>query len=73
MRDLLIRVVKKRYRFLSDQKFVNPNCVKNRQIANNHIYNLFSSNAPCMISRFGTTELSTINSYLCIKEEIPYL
>jgi hypothetical protein len=27
---------------------------------------------PCMIARFGTTELITINNYLCINSTTPY-
>ena len=64
--DFLIRVMKKTYRFVSQKKFYPPECDCNRQSANDKIYNLLALGKPCMISRFGTTEINCINNYLCI-------
>lgn len=40
---------------------------KNPDKASEIIYNLLVSNKPCMIARFGATELSCIHNYLSIK------
>lgn len=70
--DYLIRGLKKVYRAISRKKFLNPACDMNRQSANDKIYSLLTANTPCMISRFGTTELNCINNYLCVKSKKKY-
>lgn len=69
IKDIAVRVLKKGYRFLSKKEFANPDCDTNRQSANDKIYNLLVADKPCMISRFGTTELITINNYLCVSSD----
>ncbi len=64
-KDYAIRGLKKLYRFLWGKKFLNPECDIDRQSANAKIFALLSGSLPCMISRFGTTELNCINNYLC--------
>jgi hypothetical protein len=49
--------------FLLKKRFTNPICEIDRTLANELIYELLNSEKPCMISRFGTTELITINNY----------
>lgn len=73
MKDNIIRVLKKGYRFLFRKKFINPICDANRQSVNDKIYNALVSESPCMIARFGTTELITVNNYLCITNKDSYL
>ena len=68
-RDYAIRILKHGYRALANKKFLNPNCDCDRQSANDKIYNLLNSGKPCMISRFGTTEINCVNNYLCIKRD----
>lgn len=72
-RDYLIRFAKKGYRLITQKKFPSPDCEQDRQVANNYIYNLLASDKPCMISRYGTTELIAVNNYLCIISEKSYL
>lgn len=72
IKDIIIRVLKKSYRFLFQKKFLNPKCEIDRQKANDAIYNLLSKDAPCMISRFGTTEMNAINNYLCVTNDKKY-
>lgn len=72
IKDYVVKILKKGYRFLSRKEFVNPDCDINRQSANNKIYDLLIADAPCMIARFGTTELITINNYLCVSNDAPY-
>jgi len=65
---ILFKILRKFYRIFKNRKFLNPTCELDRQLANDKIFNLLISDNPCMISRFGTTELITINNYLCINE-----
>lgn len=65
-RDFLIRVLRRGYRFASGKKFLNPACEIDRQFVNDRMSSLLNNDAPCMISRFGTTELNCINNYLCV-------
>lgn len=69
--DILIKLLRKTYRFITQKKFSKPICDLDRQSSNNKMYNLLMSNKPCMIARFGSTELITINNYLCIKNKQP--
>lgn len=64
--DFIIRGIKHGFRTISRKTFLNPVCDCDRQSANDNIFNLLSAGKPCMISRFGTTELNCINNYLCI-------
>lgn len=66
-KDYSIRLCRKVFRVFNKKEFKNPECIYNRQIANQIIYDLLVADAPCMIARFGTTELITLNNYLCIK------
>jgi hypothetical protein len=66
MKDITIRSLKRGYRFLLNKNFLNPACDSDRQSANDKIYNLLVADAPCMIARYGTTELIAVNNYLCI-------
>ena len=67
LKDYIIRVLKKGYRFATRKQFLPPECDCNRQSANDKIFNLLNSGKPCMIARFGTTEINCINNYLCVK------
>lgn len=67
--EFAIGALKYGYRALVRPTFINPNCDISRESANDKIYSLLSSDQPCMISRFGTTELICINNYLCINSQ----
>lgn len=73
LRDYFIRVLKHAYRFSLRKEFPNPACDCDRQSSNDKIYNLLSSGKPCMISRFGTTEINCINNYLCVHRQKPFI
>ena len=73
IKDVLIRVLKKFYRVFSRKKFAPIKCITDRGEANRIIYDLLMSPNPCMISRFGTTELITVNNYLCVKSSEPFI
>lgn len=72
IKDYIIRAAKFGYRFAVRKKFLPPECDMNRESANARIYDLLESDAPCMISRFGTTELNCINNYLCVVSNRSY-
>lgn len=71
--DVLIRICKIVYRKLTNKVFNLPQCDKDRQSVNDKIYDLLVSDLPCMISRFGTTELIAINNYLCVINDEKYI
>lgn len=71
--DYLIKTLRLIYRSFRNKNFELPNCIVGRQISNDIIYNALNSSDPKMISRFGTTELITINNYLCIQNKESYL
>ena len=64
--DLVIRIIRKSYRFLTMKQFPPTTCDCDRQSSNDIIFNLLSSGKPCMIARFGTTEINCINNYLTV-------
>ena len=63
-RDYILKGLKKTFRIVANPKFDNPSCELDRQRANDLIYELLSSDNPCMISRFGTGEIGIVNNYL---------
>lgn len=71
--DILIRVLKKTYREITGATFPNPSCDCDRQSANDKIFRLLDSGKPCMISRFGTTEINCVNNYLCVYRKRPFM
>lgn len=72
-KDYFIRAIKHGYRFITHKRFLNPECDCDRQSSNDKIYSLLVQGKPCMISRFGTTEINCINNYLCVHRKRPYL
>ncbi len=73
IKDIIIRGLKYFYRILMKKKFLNPECICDRQLSNDIIYDTLMTGAPCMISRFGTTEINCINNYLCIHSKDKYI
>lgn len=73
LKDYSIRILKHGYRVITRKRFLNPECDCDRQSSNDKIYELLASGKPCMISRFGTTEINCVNNYLCIHRERPFL
>jgi hypothetical protein len=71
IKDYLIRGLKYSYRKITGKKFLNPDCETNREVSNELIYNTLIDDKPCMIARFGTTELNAINNYLTVNSEMP--
>lgn len=66
-KDIIIRIIRKLYRTFNSKIFYGTECDCDRQSSNNKIYKLLETGKPCMISRFGTTEINCINNYLCVR------
>lgn len=71
LRDYMIRIFKKCLHVITQKRFYSPTCDCDRQSSNDRIYALLLDDKPCMISRFGTTEINCINNYLCVHSELP--
>jgi len=65
-KDYVVRGLRKGYRFINKKSFNPPISISSRAEANSIIYKILDSEKGCMIARLGTTELITINNYLCI-------
>lgn len=67
--DYLIRAAKKAYQTVFNIKFLPPECDCDRQSSNDKIYELLATGKPCMIARFGTTELTCLTNYVAIHKQ----
>ncbi|MDR0605711.1 MAG: hypothetical protein LBG80_15565 [Bacteroidales bacterium] len=65
-KDIAIRGLKHAYRKITGIHFQNPECNCDRQESNDIVYDILAKGEPCMISRFGTTEINCINNYLTV-------
>jgi len=72
IKDVGVRLARKLYRNATQKKFLPPECDIERQSVNEKILKLLKSEFPCMISRFGTTEINCLNNYLCISSRDNY-
>lgn len=72
-KDIIIRSLKRVYRALFHPCFPAPKCIIDRNVSNELIYKILESGDPCMISRFGTTEINCINNYLCVVSKRPFI
>lgn len=71
MNTLLIyslKILRKLYSKVSTPKVQHLEYGSDPEVASGMIYNLLSSGEPCMIARYGSTELSAIANYMGIKE-----
>lgn len=64
-RDFILKGLKKAYRTVFRPKFEpDGNQFLDRQEANDKIYKLLESDSPCMVARFGTTEIGILTNYI---------
>lgn len=66
IKDYIIRGLKVIYRKITKKQFLAPECDYDRQSSNDKIYNLLAAGKPCLVARFGTTEINCINNYLTV-------
>jgi hypothetical protein len=65
---ITLKTIKKVYaKTLGNKKVELPKCEQNPDIASSLIFNALKADKPCMIARFGSTELSCLSNYLSIK------
>lgn len=62
-----LKVLRKIYAKTSRTILLKPDCEENPDRASRIIYDTLISDAPCMIGRFGSTELSCLSNYLGVK------
>ena len=72
-KDFIIRALKNIYRKCFRITFQPPVCDCDRQSSNDAIYVLLASGKPCMIARFGTTELMCLINYVAVHKEAPFI
>lgn len=73
IKDYFIRGLKQLYWKTSQKQFLPPECDCDRQSSNDEIYALLQSNTPCLIARYGTTEINCVNNYLTVHSNIPFV
>lgn len=74
MNDSLYHIILKGLRLIHKNLFRRKryepnNIIKNADEANNAIYNLLATGKPCMIARYGATELNSIVNYIGVKNK----
>lgn len=73
VKDIIIRVLKHAYRKCFNVSFLPPECDCNRQSSNDKIYELLSTGKPCMVARFGTTELTCLTNYVAVHSDKSFI
>lgn len=66
IKDVILKGIRKCYCKFNHIVFLPENYELNRQVANDWIYELLSSDKPCMISRYGSGEINVVTNYLAI-------
>jgi hypothetical protein len=65
-----LKALRKIYaKIFSVQSLAKPECIQDADIASKLIYDKLMSEEPCMIARFGSTELMTVVNYLGVHKE----
>ncbi len=66
----ILKSVRKAYQIIIRQESpMLPVCDRNPDSASKQIYELLMDNKPCMIARFGSTELTCLSNYMAIKND----
>lgn len=66
LRNYILKGLRKVYRKIAKREFPSPLCETDRTVANKLIYDLLMAEKPCMISRFGSTEMSILLNYMAV-------
>jgi hypothetical protein len=65
---IVLKSIRKVYlNLFNSQKLRKPECIQDADVASKIIYDALMSDAPCMIARFGSTELTCLSNYLGVK------
>lgn len=62
-----LKALRKIFVRITHTNLTKPQRENNPEVISQLIYNTLMSDQPCMIARFGSTELSALVNYLCIK------
>jgi hypothetical protein len=62
-----LKIVRKFCLKISSKEQLTPECEQNPEKTSQIIYNFLMSDGPCMIARFGSTELLCLKNYLSVK------
>jgi hypothetical protein len=65
----LLKAFRKLYSKVFGVKTINPECEQNPDKASQIIYDALMNDKPCMIARFGSTELACIMNYMGVKSK----
>ena len=66
--EITLKGIRKIYTYFSPNDPILPECITEPEKASQAIFKLLTSEQPCMIARFGSTELNAISNYKGIKE-----
>jgi hypothetical protein len=67
---LILKGIRKAYQILFiHKKAVKPECIQNAELASKIIYDALMADRPCMIGRFGSTELACLINYIGITQD----
>ncbi|KHJ38163.1 hypothetical protein PBAC_17040 [Pedobacter glucosidilyticus] len=67
---LALKSLRKVYsKLFKDAVFTNPSCIQDPDVASKLIYDVLMDDKPCMIARFGSTELTCLANYLGVHQE----
>lgn len=66
----LLKSIRKLYLVLFNRTIARkPECIQNADMASKIIYDALTANEPCMIARFGSTELTCLTNYVGVHHE----
>lgn len=72
LKDIILKGIRKCYCKFSNIVFLPENYELDRQVANDWIYELLSSDKPCMISRYGSGEINVVTNYLAVHSRVSF-
>ncbi len=67
-----LKASRKIYRAIARPYWLSPDCIIDRQKANDVIFDVLNSSKACMISRFGTTEIGNLSHYQNLTDSRPW-
>jgi hypothetical protein len=67
---LALKIIRKTYEIIFGFEAQNkPTCIQEADVASKIIYDALTSDKPCMIARFGSTELACLMNYIGINQD----
>jgi hypothetical protein len=67
---LILKSLRKAYQVVFEtEKRKNPECIQDAELASDVIYEILLTDKPCMIARFGSTELTCLMNFTGVKND----